>query len=1175
MTRWGIFFLMGMVSFGLESVVSAKEKAGEELRATIDLTGMWKFSGFLKSPKPIEEGIQKGFFKIDFDDTSWKELRVPSNWLSGYSQGERGIDLVGDFNQTYTEGWYRRQAAIPADYRGKRIIFRCDSASLETWVYVNGREAGYHYGQFAPFEFDITEHVRLGEPNFFAVRCRIDQIGEHHGGLFRGGICLPVELRIVPDVYIQRVLIDPKVSASKIDIRYSINNTLAAPREVTVEGTVDTTSQPLGKVMLKPGLNTLNLSMNMKNPVCWSPESPHLYHLTSILKTGDLVLDRKIDRFGFREFAAKGPHLYLNGKRYKLFGAGCYGVSGSIYRWGTANIPPREEKERTVADFKRDREMGLNFLRAHSAYTPPRYVLDAADEVGILFYNQSSPICGQGKLKKEYVTKQIEEIRDYLFDAYNNPSLVMVTLTNEIFSSDAREATTVYNELKSIFRDRFLFTPSSGGSIYLFAPRVKTDVIDLHNYTGWPFKSDLSNVKRSWRFMEDTIREDYARAKLSCGEKPLIVTEFPAYSMAAHWVNDNKSWLRNGKVTPETYVAVTKTPPGLWPISMYDLKNHSLYDRLTRGEGWVQAESQMIKRAAESLRRLDILQGLEPNCMLNNLQPIYKTLYKRVFICADIFDTNRFSGDALAFDLYLINDTSEEQKNLKAVVEILNKRGGKIFTKDLTAGSLAGFGKKILPFEFKIPSTLATGLYDIKLFLHANGKLVSDNFYDCYVVNKADLKKINTDKRILLLTSAHDQGGNEKAKEILDSMNLKYTLVSTAGDIGSQLRTCNLLVIAPNYNPKIRSWNTVGKHWETAGRILRQWVENGGRILSLEQYVSGPLPWAPEWEIYDAGNCWYLDMAVLEHPVYTGMSRRNFDSWNAFQGVSDQSYFIKGMTENVISAVGATSDDRYVMAAAEAKIGKGSLFVSQLNATRRYMKDSAATQYIHNLFSYALGDSLYPDIRKMKETGPRKKEISKVNPADCFCINLRPYANRSFSDDVPDDEKGGWTDQGENDLRHLSPGTQSFFDIPFDIIDPKTNNDKSCLVLKGKDRSYFPLKIETIAVNRKANLLFFLHTAAYCLPAGSVGKYIIHFSDDTQSEINLQAGVEIDDWWAPGELSGAEVAWSEKHPLTAQNVGFYIFQWNNPHPNKTIRSIDFVSNNTAVPVLLGITGYNG
>ena len=66
--------------------------------------------------------------------------------------------------------------------------------------------------------------------------------------------------------------------------------------------------------------------------------------------------------------------------------------------------------------------------------------------------------------------------------------------------------------------------------------------------------------------------------------------------------------------------------------------------------------------------------------------------------------------------------------------------------------------------------------------------------------------------------------------------------------------------------------------------------------------------------------------------------------------------------------------------------------------------------------------------------------------SDVTPVDLRPWANRDFSDQTAGDGKGGWSDQGPlEDLHGIDPSLVSFGGMEFRLIDPKTNNGKAVL----------------------------------------------------------------------------------------------------------------------------------
>ena len=112
------------------------------------------------------EGLDQGWHKPDFDDSSWQQTPFPSYWQ------DAGIADVGYRGL----GWYRTSFALPPDAlpKGMRLMLRFGGVDAAAKVYVNGTLAGEH--KFVPgrsweypFEIDVTDAAREGE-NALALR---------------------------------------------------------------------------------------------------------------------------------------------------------------------------------------------------------------------------------------------------------------------------------------------------------------------------------------------------------------------------------------------------------------------------------------------------------------------------------------------------------------------------------------------------------------------------------------------------------------------------------------------------------------------------------------------------------------------------------------------------------------------------------------------------------------------------------------------------------------------------------------------------------------------------------------------------------------------------------------------------------------------------------------------
>jgi beta-galactosidase len=181
-----------------------------------------------------------------------------------------------------------------------------------------------------------------------------------------------------------------------------------------------------------------------------------------------------------------------------------------------------------------------------------------------------------------------------------------------------------------------------------------------------------------------------------------------------------------------------------------------------------------------------------------------------------------------------------------------------------------------------------------------------------------------------------------------------------------------------------------------------------------------------------------------------------------------------------------------------------------------------------------------------------------------------------FKDEVAGDGKGGGFDQGSNmDFREIPTGKQTFANVPFNIINPDNNNNKSMIVLKGRQIKHFPEEVKGIKVGEKLKKIYFLHTSAWS--SGGKFVYIINYDDGTKTEISINVGKEIAEWTNPNEDIAPEskIGWQGKN-LTYEHIGAYCYRWINPETNKKISSIDIRTHSgdkmEFIPAILGITG---
>ena len=250
----------------------------------------------------------------------------------------------------------------------------------------------------------------------------------------------------------------------------------------------------------------------------------------------------------------------------------------------------------------------------------------------------------------------------------------------------------------------------------------------------------------------------------------------------------------------------------------------------------------------------------------------------------------------------------------------------------------------------------------------------------------------------------------------------------------------------------------------------------------------------------------------------------------------------------------------------EVKVGQGRLILDQRRWMTQHEKLLKLTERNLSALALGLGVGITPPP-------PPREWLPDVAWRP---IDITPYANRALADDVAEDGKGGWSDQGPDaDLRSFPTGDRSFVGRPFKI----GAGAKSIIVLKSSLRppnSDTPEEV-TIPIGYPVEGLCFLHSSAYT-GGSQVGLYQIQYADGTTAEIPLRNGENIRDW---ADKSGGEfanergtrssVAWTGSCKMFSP-ISVLMMQWVNPRPEAPVKAVRFaITGGEAAPILIGLT----
>lgn len=188
-----------------------------------------------------------------------------------------------------------------------------------------------------------------------------------------------------------------------------------------------------------------------------------------------------------------------------------------------------------------------------------------------------------------------------------------------------------------------------------------------------------------------------------------------------------------------------------------------------------------------------------------------------------------------------------------------------------------------------------------------------------------------------------------------------------------------------------------------------------------------------------------------------------------------------------------------------------------------------------------------------------------TTPGNYRPVDISAACNTGFRDDVAGDGRGGWTDQGAQDLRDVPTGRQTFRGVPFEI-------GQRCVILRGQGVERYPASA-VIPVGQPADVLYFLHAVAWAGRNATAFSYRIAYTDGSAIEVPIVTGREVSDWWQPQETAESAIGWQGR-PAPAGGLG--IYPWQNPHPERRIAQVTMTATGgKPIPILVAITAADG
>lgn len=388
-----LLFLCGLFSFSQKTLPTGYEIGN---RSKTNINFGWKFQKGELTTKPIAS---------DFDDSNWEVVSVPHTpKLVSYEMDSIRENWI---QKKYLRdiSWYRKKIQIDKA-ANEKVFLEFEAVHNATHLWVNGQKVGsYEVNGYVPFHFDITDFVVQGE-NTLAVMA--DNTYKQHiapdphrtdyvkfGGIYRDVFLVKTNaIRVTfnwedfdAGVHITTPTVNPHNGT--VSVKTTIKNESDTARNTKIVTRILNKDGFVIKKLEQDATIVSNSSHTFRQTTTieddyhlWSPDTPYLYRVNSVIYDQNKVVDFVENTFGFRTFSLQdGKGFVLNGKPLFLVGANRhqnYPVIGDAV--------PNSFHYNEALQYKK---AGMNIIRL-SHYTQDDAFIEACDELGILVYEEPS-----------------------------------------------------------------------------------------------------------------------------------------------------------------------------------------------------------------------------------------------------------------------------------------------------------------------------------------------------------------------------------------------------------------------------------------------------------------------------------------------------------------------------------------------------------------------------------------------------------------------------------------------------------------------------------------------------------------------------------------------------------------------------------------------------------------
>lgn len=538
------------------SSISAYAQNGTERKQLFDYD--WKF--FLGDTSDAKAN--------DFNDEGWRKLDLPHDWsIEGKVNPKNPTKGAGGYFPAGI-GWYRKTFQTPDAWKAEKVAIYFEGVYMNSEVFINGKSLGFHPYGYTSFSYDLTPYLNFGKENVIAVR--VDNSQQVNSRWYNGsGIYRHVWMMVTHPVHVAQwgaAIETPVVSAKKatVVVKTLVKNETTTPQNVVVKTILWNKSYKSagnGQVQIELPANSekeITQTIQVSNPLLWTPETPYLYQAQIQVLQDKKVLDDTKTNFGIRSIKFTSENGFqLNGKTIKINGGCVHHENGCL---GSAAFDRAEERKIELL-----KAGGFNAVR--TSHNPPSEAfLDACDRLGLLVMDESFDCWKVGKNNNDY-SKYFNQWWQRDLDAMvlrdrNHPSIFMWSIGNEIPErgdhSAIETAKMLVNAIKKIDADRPITSAivNNGKDWSKFDTLMAVHNVAGYNYNLWSALDDHKRVPsriivqtesypkdayNNWKLVQDNnfVIGDFVWTAIDyLGEAGIGRTYYSGETPGENWDND-------------------------------------------------------------------------------------------------------------------------------------------------------------------------------------------------------------------------------------------------------------------------------------------------------------------------------------------------------------------------------------------------------------------------------------------------------------------------------------------------------------------------------------------------------------------------------------------------------------------------------------------------------------